>query len=83
MESVGNYPNLVIETAHSSGYEIVATYQMDSDVPLPYFSWAEYNFKKPVVWPKQKEAMMAVVISNCAARIKYMNVMLKPKATKK
>ncbi len=34
---------------HTAGaYDIVANTRLDSDVPLPYFSWAEYKFKTPV-----------------------------------
>jgi glycoprotein 3-alpha-L-fucosyltransferase len=45
---------------------LVGTTALDSDVPVPYYSWAEYNYMNPVQ-PKTATAMMAVFISNCAS----------------
>lgn len=48
MESVLNYPSLKRESLKASGYDIQAIYDLNSDVPVPYFSWAEYDiYKKP------------------------------------
>jgi glycoprotein 3-alpha-L-fucosyltransferase len=78
MESVAYYPGLAQDAAHSNGYDIVATYELDSDVPLPYFSWAEYPFaRKPR--PKRTDAMMAMLISNCGApngRLDYLRQLM-------
>lgn len=40
MESMTNYPNLAVESAHADGYDIVMTTRLDSDVPASYLSWA-------------------------------------------
>lgn len=48
MESVLNYPSLKRESLKANGYDIQAIYDLNSDVPVPYFSWAEYDiYKKP------------------------------------
>ena len=78
MESVVNYPSLKYETIHSTGYDIAATYELDSDVPLPYFSWAEYNLRQK---PKKKtaKAMVAMFVSNCGAsnnRLEYVRELM-------
>ena len=78
MESVVNYPNLKYETIHNGGYSIAATYELDSDVPLPYFSWAEYNFRKEPL-PKTAKSMVAMFISNCGAsngRLEYIRELM-------
>eukprot|EP00727_Mastigamoeba_balamuthi_P010251 m51a1_g5849 hypothetical protein (766) ;mRNA; r:327797-331385 len=73
MESVVNYGILDPAEARKKGYDMVASYDLDSDVPLPYYSWAEYDvMAKPS--PKTAGAMMAVIISNCGAhnnRLEY------------
>lgn len=49
MESVLNYPSLKRESLKKNGFDIQGIYDLNSDVPLPYFSWAEYDiYKKPV-----------------------------------
>lgn len=59
-------------------YDIVANTQLTSDVPLPYFSWAEYNFMNPVK-PKTATAHIAAFISNCGPqrRLQWMEIMMK------
>ena len=54
--------NANIET--KDPHVIVGTTRLDTEVPVPYFSWAEYDFMNP---PQEKTAtaMMAVFISNC------------------
>lgn len=49
------------------GYNIVMTTSLSSDVPVGYFSWAEYNIMAPVK-PKTEKALAAAFISNCGAR---------------
>ena len=78
MESVVNYPSLKYESIHSTGYDIAATYELDSDVPLPYFSWAEYNFRKKPL-KKTAKAMVAMFVSNCGAannRLEYVRELM-------
>lgn len=49
------------------GYDVVMTTSLSSDVPVGYFSWAEYDIMAPVQ-PKTADAVAAAFISNCAAR---------------
>ncbi|KAJ4836334.1 putative fucosyltransferase-like protein [Turnera subulata] len=49
------------------GYNIVMTTSLSSDVPVGYFSWAEYDLMAPVQ-PKTEKALAAAFISNCGAR---------------
>ncbi|KAG6509076.1 hypothetical protein ZIOFF_034467 [Zingiber officinale] len=49
------------------GYKVVMTTSLSSDVPVGYFSWAEYEIMAPVR-PKTEEALAAAFISNCGAR---------------
>ncbi|MBA0716989.1 hypothetical protein Golax_004839 [Gossypium laxum] len=43
------------------------TTSLSSDVPVGYFSWAEYDIMAPVM-PKTEKAHAAAFISNCGAR---------------
>ncbi|XP_059591899.1 glycoprotein 3-alpha-L-fucosyltransferase A isoform X2 [Vitis vinifera] len=49
------------------GYDIIMTTSLSSDVPVGYFSWAEYDIMAPVQ-PKTESAIAAAFISNCGAR---------------
>ncbi|XP_008454951.1 glycoprotein 3-alpha-L-fucosyltransferase A-like isoform X2 [Cucumis melo] len=49
------------------GYTVVMTTSLSSDVPVGYFSWAEYDIMAPVQ-PKTEPALAAAFISNCGAR---------------
>lgn len=49
------------------GYKIIMTTSLSSDVPVGYFSWAEYDIMAPV-GPKSADAFAAAFISNCGAR---------------
>lgn len=49
------------------GYDVVMTTSLSSDVPVGYFSWAEYDIMAPVQ-PKTEKALAAAFISNCGAR---------------
>lgn len=46
MEGSGHYRQLEYKEKHHFG---LATTSFKSDIPLPYFSWAEYNIKTPPV----------------------------------
>ncbi|GMJ05600.1 fucosyltransferase 11 [Hibiscus trionum] len=67
MESTAYYPENSIALARRRGYEYVMTTSLSSDVPVGYFSWAEYDIMAPVI-PKTKSALAAAFISNCDAR---------------
>ncbi|KAL5054023.1 hypothetical protein RYX36_034705 [Vicia faba] len=67
MESAQYYPENNLAMARRKGYNIVMTTSLSSDVPVGYFSWAEYNIMAPVE-PKTEKALAAAFISNCGAR---------------
>ncbi|KAJ8500677.1 hypothetical protein OPV22_011229 [Ensete ventricosum] len=67
MESSHYYPENDIDTARRRGYKVVMTTSLSSDVPVGYFSWAEYDIMTPMQ-PKNEEALAAAFISNCGAQ---------------
>ncbi|KAH9656038.1 glycoprotein 3-alpha-L-fucosyltransferase A [Citrus sinensis] len=67
MESSKYYAENNIAQARRRGYTIVMTTSLSSDVPVGYFSWAEYDIMAPVQ-PKTENALAAAFISNCGAR---------------
>ncbi|XP_057465682.1 glycoprotein 3-alpha-L-fucosyltransferase A-like [Actinidia eriantha] len=67
MESSHYYSENNIATARGGGYSIVMTTSLSSDVPVGYFSWAEYDIMAPPK-PKTEKALAAAFISNCGAR---------------
>ncbi|KAL5788320.1 hypothetical protein ACOSP7_005269 [Xanthoceras sorbifolium] len=67
MESAQYYYENNIAQARRRGYQIVMTTSLSSDVPVGYFSWAEYDIMAPVL-PKTETALAAAFISNCGAR---------------
>ncbi|XP_022763374.1 glycoprotein 3-alpha-L-fucosyltransferase A-like isoform X1 [Durio zibethinus] len=67
MESASYYSENNIAQAQRRGYDIVMTTSLSSDVPVGYFSWAEYDIMAPVM-PKTEKALAAAFISNCGAR---------------
>ncbi|WCJ17683.1 Glycoprotein 3-alpha-L-fucosyltransferase A [Euphorbia peplus] len=67
MESAHYYAENNIAQARRRGYNIIMTTSLSSDVPVGYFSWAEYNIMAPVQ-PKTEKSLAAAFISNCGAR---------------
>ncbi|KAL0334865.1 UNVERIFIED_CONTAM: Glycoprotein 3-alpha-L-fucosyltransferase A [Sesamum radiatum] len=67
MESASYYAENNIAMARRKGYDVVMTTSLSSDVPVGYFSWAEYDIMAPVQ-PKTESALAAAFISNCGAR---------------
>ncbi|KAI3448108.1 hypothetical protein Pfo_004773 [Paulownia fortunei] len=67
MESAKYYAENNIAVARRRGYDVVMTTSLSSDVPVGYFSWAEYDIMAPVQ-PKTESALAAAFISNCGAR---------------
>ncbi|XP_031381868.1 glycoprotein 3-alpha-L-fucosyltransferase A-like isoform X2 [Punica granatum] len=67
MESAQYYMENNIAQARRRGFDIVMTTSLSSDVPVGYFSWAEYDIMAPVQ-PKTEKALAAAFISNCGAR---------------
>ncbi|KAI3642976.1 hypothetical protein MP228_012531 [Amoeboaphelidium protococcarum] len=48
MESSVYYPNTHPKAVHERGIRVAMTPRLDSDVPVGYFSYAEYQFMKPI-----------------------------------
>ncbi|KAG9450991.1 hypothetical protein H6P81_010956 [Aristolochia fimbriata] len=67
MESSHYYAENNIDMARRRGYDIVMTTSLSSDVPVGYFSWAEYDIMAPMT-PKTEKSHAAAFISNCGAR---------------
>ncbi|KAF8013706.1 hypothetical protein BT93_I1539 [Corymbia citriodora subsp. variegata] len=67
MESSQYYAENNIAQARRRGIDVVMTTSLSSDVPVGYFSWAEYDIMAPVQ-PKTENAVAAAFISNCGAR---------------
>ncbi|WOL02795.1 hypothetical protein Cni_G11514 [Canna indica] len=67
MESSKYYIENNIAVARRRGYKILMTTSLSSDVPVGYFSWAEYDIMAPM-HPKTEDALAAAFISNCASR---------------
>ncbi|KAF2321148.1 hypothetical protein GH714_034555 [Hevea brasiliensis] len=67
MESSHYYSENNIAQARRRGYKIIMTTSLSSDVPVGYFSWAEYDIMAPMQ-PKTEKALAAAFISNCGAR---------------
>lgn len=66
MESEVYYPQL--ELRHRSPTHWIASTRFTSDVPLPYFSWAEYNIQAtPEPFEKVRKAALFVA-RNCKSR---------------
>ncbi|GAB4853964.1 Alpha-(1,3)-fucosyltransferase 11 [Ancistrocladus abbreviatus] len=67
MESSQYYAENNIHNARWRGYDVIMTTSLSSDVPVGYFSWAEYDIMAPLQ-PKTESALAAAFISNCGAR---------------
>ncbi|KAF8054818.1 hypothetical protein N665_1312s0011 [Sinapis alba] len=67
MESARYYLVNNLAQARRKGYDIVMTTSLSSDVPVGYFSWAEYDIMAPLQ-PKTEKALAAAFISNCIAQ---------------
>ncbi|XP_050260598.1 glycoprotein 3-alpha-L-fucosyltransferase A-like [Quercus robur] len=67
MESAQYYSENNLDEARRRGYNVIMTTSLSSDVPVGYFSWAEYDIMAPVQ-PKTENALAAAFISNCGAR---------------
>ncbi|GJP42617.1 hypothetical protein CLOM_g2164 [Closterium sp. NIES-68] len=65
MEARSYYPINDPAIARKS-HSVVMTVHYDSDVPVQYGSWEEYDIMRPPV-PKTADAIAAAFISNCAA----------------
>ncbi|KAG0501876.1 hypothetical protein HPP92_001948 [Vanilla planifolia] len=66
MESSQYYMENNIDFARRRGFGIIMTTSLSSDVPVGYFSWAEYDIMAPMQ-PKTGNGLAAAFISNCGA----------------
>jgi len=64
MENELYYPSLQLKANNMHQYEVLGTTRLDSDVPLGYGGWYDFNYLEP---PQEKtaKAMAVAVISNC------------------
>ncbi|XP_077250067.1 glycoprotein 3-alpha-L-fucosyltransferase A-like [Tasmannia lanceolata] len=67
MEASSYYPDNNLDQARRRGYKVVMTTSLSSDVPVGYFSWAEYDIMAPMQ-SKTEDSLAAAFISNCGAR---------------
>ncbi|KAL3515280.1 hypothetical protein ACH5RR_022182 [Cinchona calisaya] len=67
MESSRYYAQNNMAVARRKGYDVIMTTSLSSDIPVGYFSWAEYDVMAPMQ-PKTESALAAAFISNCGAR---------------
>ncbi|XP_024389348.1 glycoprotein 3-alpha-L-fucosyltransferase A [Physcomitrium patens] len=74
MESSAYFPENDIVRARSNGVGVVMTTSLSSDVPVGYFSWAEYKIMDAPK-PKTKPALGAAFISNCGAHNDRLTIM--------
>eukprot|EP00271_Cylindrocystis_brebissonii_P008743 TRINITY_DN23230_c0_g1_i1.p1 TRINITY_DN23230_c0_g1~~TRINITY_DN23230_c0_g1_i1.p1 ORF type:complete len:709 (-),score=139.74 TRINITY_DN23230_c0_g1_i1:229-2355(-) len=54
--------------AKRAGFQVVMTVHLDSDVPVGYFSWEEYDIMKPIPPKDAGPAAAVAFISNCNAQ---------------
>jgi hypothetical protein len=70
-----NYPcSLVFDTFNLSRQElatpIYGSTRLESDVPLPYFSWADFGLMKPITDREPRPELAAAFISNCGSKLR-------------
>ena len=65
MESAAHYPQLKFDTTAHRYNLFYATTSFDSEIPLPYFSWAEYSIQTPPVEFEKGIKGASFVASNC------------------
>lgn len=68
MESSINYDELRIRPDDWRNNMFYATTSFKSEVPLPYFSWAEYSLQKPAVDYNSSIKGASFIANNCASR---------------
>eukprot|EP01133_Synstelium_polycarpum_P011516 gene11516-13435_t len=60
----------------SEDYDIIATVNLDSDVPLPMFGWNQYTYaEKPAPKDSTNQGLVSAFISNCSPtkRLEWMS----------
>lgn len=80
MESPARFKYETLDNLKNAGYDIVASMELDSDIPLTYVGkYVTDDFVKSKVLPKRGDAMVSLFISNCDAkeRIEYLEELIK------
>ena len=67
MEGSDYYPNLKIDDMAYQKDSYYATTSFQSEIPLPYFSWAEYNISDPAVEYDSVIHGASFIARNCAS----------------
>ena len=65
MEATDYYPELDIDPKKHKYDHYYATTSFQSEIPLPFFSWAEYDIKKPAVEFDKAHRGASFIASNC------------------
>ena len=84
MESPVRFPYESLENLKKAGYDITATMELDSDIPMLYMNKRVLNIlKKSKSYPKRDDAMMSFFISNCRSkdRLDYLKELVKYNVT--
>ena len=56
-------------------FDLLATTRLDSNIPLAYINWSEFDILRPLVLPKRDDAMAVAVISNCNAPLPRIQIL--------
>ena len=84
MESPARFEYEAIDNLKNAGYDITATMDLDSDVPMPYMTKKIFErLGKSKVHRKRNDAMLSFFISNCASkdRLDYLKELAKYNVT--
>lgn len=65
MESAAHYPQLKVDTTAHRYNLFYATTSLASEIPMPYFSWAEYSIQSPPVEFDKVIKGASFIASNC------------------
>jgi Glycosyltransferase family 10 (fucosyltransferase) C-term len=68
MESAQNYESLAVDPEGHRNNLFFATTSFRSEIPLPYFSWAEYQIQTPPVQYDQVIAGASFLASHCESK---------------
>lgn len=84
MESPARFKYESVERLKKAGYDISATMELNSDIPLPYLTRRLYaKLKRSKASPKRSDAMVSLFISNCGPRyrLNYLKELMKYNVT--
>ena len=84
MESPARFEYEALDNLKNTGYNITATMDLDSDVPMPYLTKRDFErLGKSKVHPKRNDAMLSLFIKNCDSkdRLEYLKELAKYNVT--